>query len=326
VPSPRPKEGGSGLIIRTENLCRDFDETKAVRDLNLEVKQGELFGIVGPDGAGKTTTMRMLAGILEPTSGAAWVDGISVVDDPEGIKEHLAYMPQRFGLYADLTVLENLIFYADLFRVPKKERSSRIDLLFGFSRLGPFKDRLSGALSGGMKQKLGLACALIHSPRLLLLDEPTNGVDPVSRRDFWKILYDLLKDGISILVTTAYLDEAERTNRVALMHHGSIIQMGEPRSLKETVEGVMIELIASDPSGSRDLLSRMPGVVDVNVFGEGLHVRFNEESEGEAIRKRLAEEGIEIHSFRKISPTIEDAFLSLIPKDRTSTETAGRSD
>jgi ABC-2 type transport system ATP-binding protein len=322
--SPRLELASSGLIIQTENLCRDFGETKAVRNLNLEVKQGELFGIVGPDGAGKTTTMRMLAGILEPTSGRAWVDGISVVDDPEGIKEHLAYMPQRFGLYADLTVIENLIFYADLFQVPKKERSGRIELLFGFSRLGPFKDRLAGALSGGMKQKLGLACALIHSPRLLLLDEPTNGVDPVSRRDFWRILYDLLKEGISILVTTAYLDEAERTNRVGLMHHGSIIQMGEPRALKEMVKGVVIELIASDTSGSRDLLSKMPGVVDVNIFGEGLHVRFNEESEAEVIRKRLMEEGIQIHSLKRISPTIEDAFLSLIPKDPSSKEKMDR--
>lgn len=318
--SPLPEHAGSGLIIQTENLCRDFGETRAVHDLNLEVKQGELFGIVGPDGAGKTTTMRMLAGILEPTSGQAWVDGISVVDDPEGIKEHLAYMPQRFGLYADLTVIENLVFYADLFQVPKKERSARIDLLFGFSRLGPFKDRLAGALSGGMKQKLGLACALIHSPRLLLLDEPTNGVDPVSRRDFWRILYDLLKEGMSILLTTAYLDEAERTNRVGFMHDGSIIQMGEPRALKEMVKGVIVELIASDPSGSRDLLSKMPGVADVNVFGEGLHVRFNEESEAAVIREKLMEGGIQIHSFKRISPTIEDAFLSLIPRDRTPNE------
>ncbi len=278
---------------------------------------------MGPDGAGKTTTMRMLAGILEPTSGQAWVDGISLVDDPEGIKEHLAYMPQRFGLYADLTVMENLIFYADLFQVPKKERSGRIELLFGFSRLGPFSDRLAGALSGGMKQKLGLACALIHSPRVLLLDEPTNGVDPVSRRDFWKILYDLLKEGISIVVTTAYLDEAERTNRVGLMHHGTIIQMGEPRALRQMVKGVIVELIVSDPSPARDLLSKMGGVLDVNVFGEGLHVRLNEESEANAIRQRLTEKGIEIHSVRRIVPTMEDAFLSLIPRDRISNEEDG---
>jgi ABC-2 type transport system ATP-binding protein len=312
--SPSPKQADSGTIILTEDLCRDFGENKAVRSLNLEVKEGELFGIVGPDGAGKTTTMRMLAGILEPTSGRAWIDGISVIDDPEGIKEHLAYMPQRFGLYADLTVMENLIFYADLFQVPRRERSDRIELLFGFSRLGPFKDRLAGALSGGMKQKLGLACALIHSPRLLLLDEPTNGVDPVSRRDFWKILYDLLKEGISILITTAYLDEAERTNRVALMHHGSIITMGEPRALKEMVRGIIVELIASDINRSREILSEMDGVVDVNIFGEGLHVRFNEEREEEVIRKRLEEAKIEINSFKRISPSIEDAFLSLIPK------------
>ncbi|MGB6064270.1 MAG: ABC transporter ATP-binding protein [Desulfomonilaceae bacterium] len=318
--SPRLKQENSGFIVQTENLCRDFGQTQAVKNLNLEVKRGELFGIVGPDGAGKTTTMRMLAGILEPTSGKAWVDGISVVDDPEGIKEQLAYMPQRFGLYADLTVMENLIFYADLFQVPKKERSGRIELLFRFSRLGPFSGRLAGALSGGMKQKLGLACALIHSPRLLLLDEPTNGVDPVSRRDFWKILYELLKEGISIVVTTAYLDEAERTNRVGLMHHGTIIQMGEPRALRQMVEGVIIELIVSDPSPARNLLSKMGGIVDVNVFGEGLHVRLNEESEADAIRQRLNQEGIEIHSIKRIAPTMEDAFLSLIPKDRTSKE------
>ena len=221
-----PDEAGAFPIVRTAKPLQSFGQTAAVKELNLEVRRGELFGLVGPDGAGKTTTLRMMAGILEPSSGQLWVDGISVVDEPEAIKEHIAYMPQRFGLYQDLTVMENLIFYADLFRVPQKERPGRIERLMAFSRLGPFKDRLVGALSGGMKQKLGLACALIHSPALLLLDEPTNGVDPVSRRDFWKILYDLLKQGISILVSTAYLDEAERTTRVGLMDRGSVIQLG----------------------------------------------------------------------------------------------------
>ncbi len=184
-----PPTGEGYPVIKTERLCKDFGTVRAVSNFDLTVNQGELFGLVGPDGAGKTTVLRMLAGILEPSSGEAWIDGISVREQPDLIKEHIAYMPQRFGLYQDLTVIENLIFYADLFQVPKKKRGPRIEQLFGFSRLGPFKDRLAGALSGGMKQKLGLACALIHSPRLLLLDEPTNGVDPVSRRDFWKILY-----------------------------------------------------------------------------------------------------------------------------------------
>ncbi|MBI5248565.1 MAG: ABC transporter ATP-binding protein [Desulfomonile tiedjei] len=309
-----PLENNDDFAIRTEKLCRDFGKVEAVKNLHLQVKRGELFGLVGPDGAGKTTTMRMLAGILDPTSGSAWVDGISIVDDPEGIKEHLAYMPQRFGLYQDLTVMENLIFYADLFRVPKKLRAGRIETLFGFSRLGPFKDRLAGALSGGMKQKLGLACALIHSPRVLLLDEPTNGVDPVSRRDFWKILYELLKEGISILVSTAYLDEAERTNRVGLMHQGRLVQLGEPRALKSMLKGITMELIPSDPAKTRTLLRNMPGLLDVNIFGGGLHVRIPDKSTGEAILKRLEAEAIEVRSFRRIVPSMEDAFLYLIPR------------
>jgi ABC-2 type transport system ATP-binding protein len=314
--SPR-LEAHDDCAIRTEKLCRSFHNVEAVKDLDLDVRRGELFGLVGPDGAGKTTTMRMLAGILEPTSGCAWVDGLSLVDDPEGIKEHLAYMPQRFGLYQDLTVIENLIFYADLFRVRKKLRAQRIEKLFGFSRLGPFKDRLAGALSGGMKQKLGLACALIHAPRVLLLDEPTNGVDPVSRRDFWKILYELLKEGISILVSTAYLDEAERTNRVGLMHHGRLIQLGEPQLLKSMVKGITLELIPSDPGKCRLALRDFPGLLDVNIFGDGLHLRISDQSTGDAIVELLRAKGIEIHSVRRIAPSMEDAFLYLIPRDQT---------
>jgi len=260
----------------------------------------------------------MLAGILEPTSGDAWIDGISVTEDPEGIKEHIAYMPQRFGLYQDLTVIENLIFYADLFRVPKKNRSERIDLLFGFSRLGPFKDRVAGALSGGMKQKLALACALIHSPRLLLLDEPTNGVDPVSRRDFWKILYDLLKQGITILISTAYLDEAERTTKVALMHHGSIIQLGRPQHLKDLVGGIILKLVSSDLAQSRRVLADVPGVLDVNIFGNSLHILISDEKAHDTVVDRLSGLGIEIRSLRRIAPEMEDAFLSLIRRKETS--------
>jgi len=302
------------IVIRAEKLCKDFGETKAVQNLDLEVREGELYGVVGPDGAGKTTAMRMFAGILAPTSGQAWIDGISIRENPEGIKEHIAYMPQRFGLYQDLTVMENLIFYADLFRVPAKDRSPRLEQLFGFSRLGPFKDRLAGALSGGMKQKLGLACALIHSPKVLLLDEPTNGVDPVSRRDFWKILYDLLNQGITILVSTAYLDEAERTTRVGFMHRGSIIQQGRPQILKDLVEGVMMELVPSDMGRARAILSHMEGLFDVNVFGDALHIRLEEEGRSEAIRAALVAEGLEIQSLKRIPPAMEDVFLSLIPK------------
>lgn len=306
------------FIVVTQNLCRRFGETEAVRDVNLQVKRGEVFGLVGPDGAGKTTMLRMLTGILEPTSGEVWVDGLSVRDDPEGIKEHIAYMPQRFGLYQDLTVLENLLFYADLFRVPRKDRDPRIERLFGFSRLGPFKDRLAGALSGGMKQKLGLACALIHSPRLLLLDEPTNGVDPVSRRDFWKILYDLLKEGITILVSTAYLDEAERTTRVGLMHRGSMIRLGEPRALKALLEGVMLELVPSDVPAAKKALEELPEVISAHIFGGSIHVRVQEEQGyRDTLREGLGERGVQVRSLRRINPSMEDAFLWLVLQEES---------
>jgi len=302
-------------VVYADHLSKKFGQREVVKDLTFNVKRGELFGLVGPDGAGKTTTIRMLAGILEPTEGNAWIEGLSVRDQPEGIKEHIAYMPQRFGLYQDLTVMENLIFYADLFRVPKKERAPRINQLLGFSRLTPFITRPAGALSGGMKQKLGLACALIHSPQLLLLDEPTNGVDPVSRRDFWKILYELLRQGISILVSTAYLDEAERTGRVALLHQGRIIRLGSPEELKHLVKGFMVEIVSEDVREVRKMVAVMDGVVDVNVFGDALHVRFRSSYDAQRAQEALRAKGADVASMKSISPAIEDVFLSLIPRN-----------
>ncbi len=298
--------------ILIEGLCKDFGRNKAVRNLNLRVEKGELFGLVGPDGAGKTTTMRMLAGILDPTSGNAFIDGISVRENPDKVKEHLAYMPQRFGLYQDLTVIENLLFYADLFGVPKKSRPQRIEELFAFSRLGPFSGRLAGALSGGMKQKLGLACALIHSPHVLLLDEPTNGVDPVSRRDFWKILQELLVEGITILVSTAYLDEAERTTRTAFMREGTIIKLGTPKDLKAAVTGAMIEIIPSDVRKAKMALKISDNILDVNVFGDSLHVRMGDWNDESLVRGQLDEADVGIKSLRRIAPAMEDVFLSVI--------------
>ena len=222
-------------MIKTLNLKKVFGDTVAVDDLNLEIGRGELFGLVGPDGAGKTTTMRLLAAIMEPSSGDAWVAGLSIITEGERLKEKIGYMSQKFGLYEDLTVMENIMFYADLYEVAKKERPPKIEKLLGFSNLTPFKDRLAGRLSGGMKQKLGLACALIHTPEVMFLDEPTNGVDPVSRRDFWRILYDLLKDGVTIIVSTSYLDEAERCTRIGLMHKGKIIMKDNPAAIKKSL-------------------------------------------------------------------------------------------
>lgn len=225
-------------IIKSCELTKKFNAVTAVDNLDLAVEEGEIFGLVGPDGAGKTTTMRLLTGILQPTSGAAWVDGHHIIDAADSLKELIAYMPQRFGLYEDLTVMENMDFYADIYCIKPVARAARIQLLLDFTRLSAFTKRLTKNLSGGMKQKLGLACALIHSPKVLFLDEPTNGVDPVSRRDFWNILYQLLQDKVTIFYSTAYLDEAERFRRVGLMHKGKLLRCAAPEAIKAACGGV----------------------------------------------------------------------------------------
>lgn len=229
-------------------MTKAFSSLIAVDNLNLQVEEGEIFGLVGPDGAGKTTTMRLLTSILDPTSGEAWVYDKHTVKEAESLKECIAYMSQRFGLYEELSVIENINFYADVYGVSKDKRQDSIDRLLGFSGLLPFKDRLAGRLSGGMKQKLGLACSLIHTPKVLFLDEPTNGVDPVSRRDFWSILYDLLKEKVTIFCSTCYLDEAERCHRVGLMHKGKLLRCDTPDTIKnegkaKTLEEAFISII-----------------------------------------------------------------------------------
>ena len=225
-------------MIAVRDLTKRFGATTAVDAISFDVGEGMLFGIVGPDGAGKTTTLRMLAGVMRPSAGDALLDGLSVVRDTERVKHAIAYMPQRFGLYADLTVRENLEFYADLFVVPRRDRRVRLDRLYHFSGLGAFRDRLAGKLSGGMKQKLGLMCALIHEPRILLLDEPTFGVDPISRRDLWIIVHEMVAGGVTAVVTTSYMDEAERFDRVALLHRGQVLAVDAPETL---VAGVTAE-------------------------------------------------------------------------------------
>lgn len=228
-------------VVKTVNLTKKFDDLVAVNDLNLLIEQGEIFGFVGPDGAGKTTTLRLLSTILEPTMGQGWIFDKDLIKDSEAIKEDIAYMPQRFGLYEDLTVIENINFYADVFCVPTRERLQKIEKLLEFSNLRPFRKRLAGKLSGGMKQKLGLACALIHTPKILFLDEPTNGVDPVSRRDFWQILYQLLKDKVTIVLSTSYLEEAEYCKRVALMYQGILLKCDAPSSIKKQTNSKTME-------------------------------------------------------------------------------------
>ncbi len=215
--------------IAVERLTKRFGATVAVDALGFVIESGEIFGLVGPDGAGKTTVMRMLAGVMRPDEGSITIDGIDVVADPEEVKHHISYMPQRFGLYEDLTVDENIRFYADLFGIGRKLREERVGPLMAASNMEAFRRKRAGQLSGGMKQKLGLVCSLVHAPRVLLLDEPTTGVDPVSRRDFWRILYSLREQGVTLVISTAYLDEAERCTRLALLHDGKLKECDTPR-------------------------------------------------------------------------------------------------
>jgi ABC-2 type transport system ATP-binding protein len=276
------------------------------------VRPGELFGLVGPDGAGKTTTLRMLAGVLRPSAGDAIIDGISVVADPEAVKPRLAYMPQRFGLYTDLTVDENLEFYADLFRVPRSERAARRERLFAFSNLGPFRDRLAGKLSGGMKQKLGLSCALIHEPRVLLLDEPTFGVDPVSRRDLWRIVHEMVGRGVTAIVSTAYLDEAERFDHLALLHDGRLLALDAPRVLAASFRGELLEVRLPGARAARPVVEALPGVVRAQVFGDTLHVTTRSPAASAALVGHLTAAGHPPTAVAPITPSLEDLFLARI--------------
>ncbi|GAB4350294.1 MAG: ABC transporter ATP-binding protein [Candidatus Abyssubacteria bacterium] len=303
--------------VRSESLTKSFGELRAVDRLTLAVEQGEIFGLVGPDGAGKTTTMRMLTSIMEPTSGNAWVYGRHTVTDAEAIKEEIGYMSQRFGLYPDLSVKENIDFYADIYGVPRAGRSEKINELLAFGNLTPFKKRLAGNLSGGMKQKLGLACALIHRPKVLFLDEPTNGVDPVSRRDFWRILYQLVREKVTIFVSTAYLDEAERCNRVALIHKGKLFACDTPDEVKKLMKGVILEVRASQPRQATRILREEFGSGSVGLFGDRVHIVTEEPGEvGARAQVILARQGMEVGGVRVTEPSLEDVFVSVLSERR----------
>ena len=300
-------------MIEASGVVKRFGGIEAVSDLSFGVRPGEIFGIVGPDGAGKSTLLRLISSILVPDGGTIMVGGINVHERPFDIKENLAYMPQRFGLYEDLTVEENVFFFGRLFGVPTRRIKERIPRLYEFSRLEPFKDRLAGKLSGGMKQKLGLACCLVHSPALILLDEPTNGVDPVSRREFWKILYDLLAGGVTIVVTTAYLDEAERCNRVALMYGGRFLALGGPGEVKASIKKTLVEINADDVWAAEAVLKKAPGFPRVIREGAALRVFVGEPRKAERkIRALLAGRGVKVLSVREKMPTLEDSFVEII--------------
>jgi ABC-2 type transport system ATP-binding protein len=299
--------------IVAEGLTKSFPGVMAVDHLSFDVRPAEIFGLVGPDGAGKTTTLRMLAGVMPPDEGKAIVAGSDVVCDPEGAKHHLSYMPQRFGLYEDLTVDENIRFYADLFGVNKRERDERAPQLLRAAGMLEFRTRLAGKLSGGMKQKLGLVCALIHRPKVILLDEPTTGVDPVSRRDFWRILYELIAEGVGILTSTAYLDEAERCHRVALLHQGKLLFCDTPDNLKSKLGKGVISVVSPEARRLRQELANAEGISSLALTGDGLHVVVDDAKRRiPEFELRLKNAGIPFEPIRQVTPTIEDLFVDAV--------------
>jgi len=299
--------------ILARNLTKRFGDLTAVNGVSLEVHPAEIYGLVGPDGAGKTTTLRMLSSIMNPTSGTAEIAGFDVQKEPDQVKDNIAYMSQRFGLYEDLTVWENVNFYADLYGVPARGRKEKIEELLDFSSMRPFKARRAGALSGGMKQKLQLVCALVHTPKVLLLDEPTNGVDPVSRRDFWRILYRLLARDVAILVSTAYLDEAERCNRVGLLSGGTLLAQGSPAEIKQLMKGAIVSIRSPQARKVQALMEKSGLYEDVNAFGDRVHlVTQDEVAAGQQAKMLLEREGLLFDEIRRQESSLEDVFVQVL--------------
>jgi ABC-2 type transport system ATP-binding protein len=306
------------LVIQTGNLSRAFKDVVAVDSLELSVQRGEIFGLVGPDGAGKTTTIRLLAAIMDPTDGWARVFGHDTVRQPEPIKRRIGYMAQRFNLYGDLSVWENLNFFADVFEVEGALRQERIERLLRFARLDEFRDRRAAHLSGGMQKKLALACTLVHTPEIIYLDEPTTGVDPVSRREFWDILAELHLQGITLFVSTPYMDEAERCSRVGLMYQGRMVVCDTPERVRATIEGELIALRPSDLRRAREALAGLGGILEVQTFGDQLRIFARDAGDVLArCHAALSAQGVEVLDVRRTRPRMEEAFISLIERQMT---------
>jgi len=306
----------AGDAIAAQGLRKRFGAVTAVDGLELAVRAGEVFGLVGPDGAGKTTTMRILCGALGADEGTAKVAGFEVGSHPEEVKRRIGYLPQRLALYADLTVDENMLFQARIQGVREPELSARRERLLSFTRLGRFRGRQAQALSGGMRQKLGLACALIHEPTVLLLDEPTTGVDPVSRGEFWELVLGLVARGITVLVTTPYMDEAERCARVGLMYEGKLLVIGRPDEIKRQAALSLLQVSCDPLREGREVARRVPGVRWVEIFGDRLHVAVLSTEVASAVSDGLARGGVRVADVTAIEPGLEDAFFELVSRGR----------
>ena len=298
-------------IISLDKVTKRYGATTAIADLSLEVRRGELFGLIGPDGAGKTTTIRMLCGLLRADAGAVRVLGRDPVKDHRAITAAMGYLSQRFSLYGDLSIDENIAFFAEIHGV--RDYLARRDRLLEMTQLARFRDRLADQLSGGMKQKLALACTLVHEPEIIVLDEPTTGVDPVSRREFWKLLAEFLAGGITIITATPYLDEAEKCARVALLDNGRLLALDDPNALRASMAGTLLELIVPDPRRAIDRLRAHLGAATVQTFGDRLHVWMQTADEAAAARElqSTAEQaGLTPSRIRRIVPSLEDVFIS----------------
>ncbi len=304
----------SGPAVRIDSLTKRFGDFVAVDNVSIDVAPGEIFGFLGPNGAGKSTTIRILCGLLAPTSGSATVAGFDVATQSEEIRKNIGYMSQKFSLYDDLSVDENIEFFGGIYGVAPEKFEQRREHVLKMAGLTEKRKMMTGLLSGGWKQRLALGCAILHEPPVLFLDEPTSGVDPMARRDFWDLIYQLSEDGHTVFVTTHYMDEAEYCNRIALMGGGKVIALGSPAELKASLgEGHLLNLETSDLFGSMTLLKGRTGIEDVAVFGAGLHVKVDDQAKGASdIRQVLEAEGIQIKVLEPIPPSMEDVFVTLL--------------
>jgi len=303
--------------IEARNVTKRFGGVAAVEGLSVACAPGEVFGFVGPDGAGKTTIMRLLAAVMRPDEGSIAIEGLDAVADPERVRSRVSYMPQRFGLYEDLTVDENIEFFAELFGISRRERDERAERLLAASGMTPFRKRRAGQLSGGMKQKLGLTCSLIHTPRVLLLDEPTAGVDPVSRRDFWRILYGLRGEGVAIVVATSYLDEAERCTRLGLLRDGRMLYCDTPARLKTLMPGEILAIASREARRARDVVAERDGVKGAILMGDGVHVVVDDAARrAKELEAALTRGHVEFDEIERIAPSIEDLFVALLTGEK----------
>jgi ABC-type multidrug transport system ATPase subunit len=317
----------NGLAIYAEHLVRRFGQFTAVNDVSFQVQRGEIFGFLGPNGSGKTTVIKMLTGLLPLTAGKAVVEGIDVSIDPEAVRQNIGYMSQRFSLYDDLTVTENLQFYGRIYGLPPDRLQRRLDEIIQLNSLGPYLNRLAAQLSGGWKQRLALGCAMLHEPKLLFLDEPTAGIDPVARRQLWDLLFELSGQGITFFVTTHYMDEAERCSHVAYIYYGRLIADGTPNSLRELPDvqphgTKRIEITTPEVTRALRFARQLPGIRSATIFGQSIHALVEDHFDLNDLREQLLKNGITVGEIRPLAPSLEDVFVELTYKYQAEAEAA----